>query len=101
MPFGLTNTPLVFMDLLNKVFHKYLDFCVVECIDDMLVYSTNRVEHERHLVLVSEVLSKIILRQAHEMRVLVGRSVLLGSWIEKEWTCSQHIRTRTHNCTCA
>jgi hypothetical protein len=25
MPFGVTNAPSVFMDLMNRVFHKYLD----------------------------------------------------------------------------
>jgi len=25
MPFGLANTPLEFMDLMNKAFHGYLD----------------------------------------------------------------------------
>jgi hypothetical protein len=25
MPFGLTNAPSVFMELMNRVFHKYLD----------------------------------------------------------------------------
>jgi hypothetical protein len=49
---------MVFVDLMNQVFHEYLDFCIVECTNDMLVYSTNHVEHERHLVTVLEVLEK-------------------------------------------
>jgi len=101
MPFGLTNTPLVFMDLMNQVFHGYLDIWVAKCNVDKLVYATNWVIHGRHLVSVSEVLSKIILCQAHEMRVFVWRSVILGLCNEREWTRRQHDRTRTHNCTCA
>jgi hypothetical protein len=38
MPFGVTNAPSVFMDLMNRVFHKYLDQFVVVFIDDILVF---------------------------------------------------------------
>jgi hypothetical protein len=56
MPFSLTNAPLIFMDLMNRVFHKYLSSFVVIFIDDILVYSANHVEHEEHLKIVMEVL---------------------------------------------
>ncbi|KAJ0832489.1 putative nucleotidyltransferase, Ribonuclease H [Helianthus annuus] len=49
MPFGLTNAPAVFMDLMNRVFHEYLDRFVIVFIDDILVFSKSRVEHEDHL----------------------------------------------------
>jgi len=37
MPLGVTNAPSVFIDLMNRVFHKYLDQFVVVFIDDILV----------------------------------------------------------------
>jgi hypothetical protein len=49
MSFGLTNAPAYFMDLMNKVFMKYLDKFIVVFTDDILVYSRSEQEHEEHL----------------------------------------------------
>nr|GFA72414.1 putative reverse transcriptase domain-containing protein [Tanacetum cinerariifolium] len=52
MPFGLTNAPTVFMDLMNGIFHEYLDKFVIVFIDAILVYSKTKEEHEEHLRIV-------------------------------------------------
>jgi hypothetical protein len=52
MSFGLTNAPAYFMYLMNKVFTEYLDNFVVVFIDDILVFSHNKEEHEKHLRIV-------------------------------------------------
>ncbi|KAM1963037.1 hypothetical protein ACFX16_023261 [Malus domestica] len=52
MPYGLTNAPTAFMDLMNRVFQPYLDRFVIVFIDDILVYSKSKAEHARHLKLV-------------------------------------------------
>ena len=56
MSFGLTNAPAAFMRLMNGIFKSYLDLFVIVFIDDILVYSKSRKEHEEHLRIVLEML---------------------------------------------
>ena len=56
MPFGFTNAPAAFMDLMNRVFQPYLDQFVVVFIDDILIYARDEQEHEQHLKIVLQTL---------------------------------------------
>ncbi|GJY64863.1 putative reverse transcriptase domain-containing protein [Tanacetum coccineum] len=58
MPFGLTNAPAVFMDLMNRVCKPYLDKVMIVFINDILIYSKNKEEHEEHFKLILELLNK-------------------------------------------
>ncbi|GJV97575.1 putative reverse transcriptase domain-containing protein, partial [Tanacetum coccineum] len=58
MPFGLTNAPAVFIDLMNQVCKPYLDRFVIVFIDDILIYSKSRKEHEGHLKLILKLLKE-------------------------------------------
>nr|GEX40561.1 reverse transcriptase [Tanacetum cinerariifolium] len=48
----------VFMDIMNRVYKPYLDKFVIVFIDDILIYSRNKEEHEEHLRLILELLKK-------------------------------------------
>jgi hypothetical protein len=52
MSFGLTNAPAHFMYLMNSIFMEELDKFVVVFIDEILVFSKSRKEHEGHLHIV-------------------------------------------------
>jgi len=56
MSFGVTNAPAIFMDYMNRIFHEFLDKFMVVFIDDILIYSKNHDEHERHLRIVLQIL---------------------------------------------
>ena len=52
MSFGMTDTPVAFGDLMNRVYRPYVDKCVVVFIDDILIYSKDKEEHTIHLRIV-------------------------------------------------
>ncbi|XP_031124279.1 uncharacterized protein LOC116026991 [Ipomoea triloba] len=81
MPFGVTNAPGTFMDLMNRIFLPYLDKFIVVFIDDILVYSKTPEEHEEHL--------RTVLQMLREKKLFAKLSKLnleirMGSQVEQE-----------------
>ncbi|TYK16488.1 putative Gag-pol protein [Cucumis melo var. makuwa] len=72
MPFSLMNAPAVFMDLMNKIFHQYLDQFVIMLIDDILVYSVDREAHEEHLRIVLQTLPKGVSIDPQKLEAVVN-----------------------------
>jgi hypothetical protein len=49
MPLGLTNAPAVFQHLMNDIFREYMDKFVVVYLDDILIFSKNQEDHDKHV----------------------------------------------------
>ena len=58
MLFGLINAPVDFIDFMNRVFQPYVDQFFLVFIDNILVYSNDRENHDTHLQVVLETLRK-------------------------------------------
>nr|GEZ63322.1 putative reverse transcriptase domain-containing protein [Tanacetum cinerariifolium] len=76
MSFGLPNTPVVFMDLMNRVCQPYLNKFVIVFIDDILVYSKDIEEHEKHLKIILELLKK----ERFSVHVYPAKIEAIKSW---------------------
>ena len=52
MPFRLINTPTTFQVYINKALSDMLDLCVVVYLDNILIYSMNKEDHERNIYMI-------------------------------------------------
>ena len=76
LPFGLTNAPSTFMNLMQDVLREYLDKFCISFLDDILIYSDTLEEHIKHVNLV---LSK--LRQ-HKLQAKLSKCEFVRTSIE-------------------
>ena len=58
VPFGLTNGPATFQRYINDILFDYLDDFCTAYLDDILIYSSNELEHEEHVRKVIKRLQK-------------------------------------------
>ena len=63
MSYGLSNAPAAFIGLMNRVLEDYLIKIVLVFIDDILVHSKTKGEHEEHFRAVLHRLTEIYVQE--------------------------------------
>jgi hypothetical protein len=67
MPFGLSNAPATFQDLINNIFSPFLRKFVLVFFDDILIYNSDIVQHKQHLKTVLRILRN------HELKAKLSK----------------------------
>ena len=82
MPFGVTNAPAQFMNMMNALLGEYLDKFVLVFLDNVLIYSANPQDHAEHL---QKVLGKLrehkLYAKASNVKILKTSMEFLGQQI--------------------
>ena len=76
MPFGVTNAPTQFMNMMNDLLGEYFDKFGLVFLDDVLIYSTNPQDHADHLRKVSQKLKE------HQLFAKASKCEILKTSIE-------------------
>jgi hypothetical protein len=85
MSFELTNAPTHFMYLMNSVFMVELDKFIMVFIDDILVYSKNKKEHEGHLrIVLQRLCDHQLYVKYNKCEFCLGEVLFLGHMISSE-----------------
>jgi hypothetical protein len=71
MPFGLSNTPATFQNMMNHIFQDLLDLGLIVYLDDILIYAETEEEHDR---IVTDVLKCLA-----ENRLAISQDKCFGS----------------------
>ncbi|MBS1986331.1 hypothetical protein JST99_00150, partial [Candidatus Dependentiae bacterium] len=76
LPFGLTNAPSTFMQMMQDIMKPYLDRFVISFLDDILIYSNTLEQHQQH---VREVLQTL---REHKLYVKQSKCELFKNQVE-------------------
>jgi hypothetical protein len=58
VPFGLSNAPAIFSNMMNRVLSSVLDVCAISFMDDILIYSETEEDHHTHIRQVLKLIEK-------------------------------------------
>ena len=82
MPFGVTNGPAQFMNMVNNLLGEDLDKFVLVFLDDVLIYSANPQDHANHLCkILGNLREHQLFAKANKCKILKTSVEFLGQQI--------------------
>ncbi|MBW0574224.1 hypothetical protein O181_113939, partial [Austropuccinia psidii MF-1] len=85
MPFGITNAPASFQNLVNDIFQDLLDVYFVFYLDEIMVFSKSEEEHVTHMsTVLSRLRANIIFAKASKCLFHVSSVEYLGYFVSSE-----------------
>jgi transposase InsO family protein len=96
MPFGMTGAPATFQRYINNALGAYLDVFCTAYLDDILIYSRTRSEHEEHLRRVLEALRDAgLYAKMSKCEFFRTETKFLGLIIGRDGICMDPDKVRT------
>ena len=95
MPFGLTNASATFQAYINRALSGLVDSICVVYLDDILIYSSSREEHVRHVRVVLERLRRFgLYANAKKYKLFCLEVDFLGFIVGQEsiWIDSERVK---------
>lgn len=83
MPFGLTNAPATLQQAVNKALYDYLNIFVIVYMDDVLIFSETREEHDQHIHKVLQRFREYNLRVKEEKSEFFKQEVTFLGYVIK------------------
>ncbi|KAL0147890.1 hypothetical protein M9458_056811 [Cirrhinus mrigala] len=99
MPYGLSNSPSIFQNFLNKIFRDMLNQFIIIYTDDILIYSPNLEEHCHHVTQVLERLHQhhlFLKGEKCEFQLLCTFSATDGSGVDYWFRESERVWDSAH-----
>ena len=96
LPFGLTNAPASFMNLMNTVLHEHINDFVIAYLDDILIFSKTAEDHVKHLRIVLKKLRENSLYGKASKCEFAQRSVeYLGHIVSEKGVSPEHSKVKS------
>jgi hypothetical protein len=84
MSFASTNAPVVFMEIMNRIFDDYLDYIAIVLINNIFIYYKGQEDHEVHLKALERLRREKLYAKLEKCEFWLDSVSFLGHMISEE-----------------